>query len=102
MATTASKSLPKPDRRFGVQWRPNLIRREKRLVLTRIYWNRGTPGDGVGYSTKVSLSLCWAWYDLWVGLFIHRELHGAILYLCLLPCVPIRIHWQRAYGGRYI
>lgn len=95
-------TLPKPDRRFGIQWRPNFVRSERRLVLTRICWNRGTPGDGKGYSVKLTVSLCWAWYDLWVGLFVKRETFGFILFLCLLPCLPIRIHYQRSYGGRYI
>lgn len=95
-------TLPKPGRRFAMQWKPNLIKSERRLVLTRIYWNRGTPGDGKGYSTKFTVSLCFAWYDIWIGLFIKRELWGCIAYLCLLPCLPIRFHWKRSYGGSFI
>ena len=95
-------ALPRPDRRFAIQKRPNLIPPERRLVLTRIYWNRGTPGDGKGYSTKVSLSLCFQWKMLWIGLSVEPELWGCIVHLCLLPCLPIRIHWKRSYGGSFI
>ena len=96
-------TLPRPDRRFAVQCRPNWIGPEKRLVLTRLYWNRGTPGDGKGYSVKLSLSLCFAWYDLWVGAFLKTKgRDGFILFLCLLPCLPLRVHYQRSYGGRFI
>lgn len=94
--------VPRHDRRFAIQWRPNLIRKERRLVLTRVYWNWGTPGDGKGVSCKVSVSLCWKWQDLWIGLCLKPELWGFIAYLCLLPCLPIRVHLKRAYGGRLI
>jgi hypothetical protein len=92
-------TLPPPDRRFRVQWKPNLIPPERRLVLTRVYWNRGTPGDGKGYSAKVSLSLCWSWRRPYVGLHVQRERYGWIAWLCLLPCVPLRVHLLRSYGG---
>lgn len=82
-----------------MQLRPNLIREQRRLCLTRLRWERGTVGDGEGYSVKLSLSLGWKWQDLWVGLFIKPEYTGWIAYLCLLPCLPIRIHYQRSYGG---
>jgi|SRR5947209_147364 len=96
------QTLPRPDRRFAVQWRPNLIPPERRLVLTRIYWNRGTPGDGKGYSAKFTVSLCWQWRDLWVGLSLKPERAGWIAWLCLLPCLPIRFHLLRSYGGSLI
>ena len=87
-------------RRFRLQLMPNLIRPERRLVLTRIYWNTGAwrPNGSTFCSHKLSISVCWKWQDLWVGLFIKPELWGFILYLCLIPCLPIRIHFKRSYG----
>jgi hypothetical protein len=72
-----------------VQWLPNLIREERRICLTRVRWEHGTPGDGVGHSNKVSVSLCASFrfgiergYERW----IYR-------------IGPLRIHWLRAWGG---
>ncbi len=98
-----TSTIPRPAgvRRFAVQLRPYYMRQEKRLVLARFFWRRGTVGDGKGYSAKFSISICLAWYDLWIGLFYKKELWGGILYLCLLPCLPIRFHLKRAYGGHF-
>jgi len=84
-----------------VQWTPNVIPEEKRICLTRLRWERGTVGDGKGYSVKLSISLCWKWQGLWVGLFIKERLHGWYAWICLLPCLPIRLSYQRAYGGTF-
>ena len=99
MSTIGIRSLPRPDRRFGMKLCGNVIRDQKRLVLLRAFWNRGTPGDGEGYGATLSVSICWAWYDLCVGLFVRPELDAWIAYLCVLPCLPIRIHYKRSYGG---
>lgn len=88
-------------KRFSMQWKPNLMYDEHRLCLTRICWNRGVPGDG-GCSYKVSVSICWKWQDLWVGMFIRPELWGFIAWICVIPCLPIRIHFKRAYGGSFV
>lgn len=87
-------------RRFAIQWRPNFIRPERRLVLTRIYWNRRTPGIN-GYSACVSISLCWRWRSLYFGALIKPELWGFVVWFCVIPCFPIRIHLKRSYGGSY-
>lgn len=34
-----------------------------------------------------------AWYDLWIGLFIDHKKHN--LYLCLMPCVVIKFHYGK-------
>lgn len=81
---------------------PNVIRRERRICLTRIAWERGSPGDGKGYSTEVSISLCWKPEMAFFGVY-HRP-DGAyyrLVYLCLIPFFPVRIHWTRSYGGSF-
>lgn len=93
-------TIPRPDRRFRVQRWPNLIREERRLCLTRICWNVGTPGDGKGYSCKLSFSLAWDWKDIVLGARVFPELWGFILRVYFLPCLALRIHFKRAYGGR--
>lgn len=78
-----------------VQWMPSIIHEERRIVLARIYWNYGTV------SHKISISLAFVWQDLWVGAFVRRECYATIVWLCLLPCLPIRFHHKRSYGGSF-
>jgi hypothetical protein len=86
-----------------IQWKPNCLPRERRICLMRLRWERGTVGDGKGYSVKLSISIGWKFQDMWVGLFWRRHdcnpSHGWIAWLCLLPCLPIRVSCQRSYGG---
>lgn len=78
----------------------NVISRERRICLTRLRWERGKVGDGKGYSAKLSISLCFEPRDLWVGLFWSPSGHQEwMAWLCLLPALPIRVHFQRSYGG---
>lgn len=88
-------------RRFAAQWRPNYIKEERRLVLTRLYWNRGNVGDGKGHSNKLSVSFCWSWRNWYVGLRVTPELWGYILWFNFL-CFSIRIHKKRSWGGSFI
>jgi len=76
-----------------IQTCPNVITRENRICLTRIRWENGTV------SNKLSVSLCFDWRSLWVGLFVKQRCHGFYAWLCLLPCLPIRVSFQRSYGG---
>ena len=75
-----------------------IFRRDCRLVrICRIMWDRGTVGDGKGYSAKLTLGLyprLWGWR------------HGRP-YACpgsewMLYFLFLRIHYQRAYGGIYV
>ena len=95
-----------PKRRWAVQWRPNLIREERRLVLARLYWDTGTwheqPSQTTFCSHKLSVSICFHWRKMWLGGEYKSELWGFILYLCLLPCLPLRVHLKRSYGGSFI
>jgi hypothetical protein len=85
---------------FGWQSRLNLISRERRVVLTRLYWNWGEPGFG-GVSCKLSWSLCWHLKEWNVGLSFVHELSGGILFLNFL-CISLRMHLVKSYGGSYI
>lgn len=39
----------------------------------------------------------WEPRDLWVGVYLHPEDFGHLviwrIYICLLPCLPIRVTW---------
>jgi hypothetical protein len=83
-----------------IQKVPNMIWDEKRLCLTRLRWERGPVGFG-GTSNKVSISIQLKPQDLWVGAFWKRSEGGWTVWICLLPCLPIRIHWVKSYGGIY-
>lgn len=91
---------PSPWYRPRVQWRPNWMGQERRLCLTRIRWERGTPGiPGGGYSAKLSLSLQFMPRDWVLGIKWKPELWGFIASLFLLPCLSLRVHLKRSYGG---
>lgn len=70
------------------------------LFTRRLYWNRGIVGDGNGHSNKLSIKLLWDPRDLWLGVYWTKpSAYALAVYVCLLPCLPIRIHHLRAYGG---
>ena len=72
------------------------------LATKRFYWNTGTVGDGRGYSTKLSAKLLWEPRDLWIGVYWHKKDESLFVYICFVPLLPIRIHYKRSYGGRYV
>jgi hypothetical protein len=39
----------------------------------------------------VNISLLWEPRDMWVGLYWQRICGHTLLYICLIPCLPIRI-----------
>jgi hypothetical protein len=88
-----------------IQWLPNVILQQRRICLTRLRWERGVVGDGHGYSAKLSISLCWKLQDMWIGVFWRRHdcnpTNGWLAWFCLLPCLPIRLSYQRSYGGTF-
>lgn len=85
--------------RTRVQWMPNLVCSENRICLTRIRWERGTVGDGKGYSSKLSVSLIWEPRDIWIGLYWDTSVNATVWYLCLLPCLPLRFKLVKSWGG---
>ena len=75
---------------------------EKRFRLFRILFMRGLgPGYGApdNYSAKVSVAIEWQPSNLWVGAFRKGGRDERTLLICLIPCVPIRVHYKRSYGG---
>lgn len=90
-----------------IQKLPNIIRRENRICLTRIRWEsmkRCNTGQFMQASHKLSISLCWKWEDLWIGAFWQGPKFAEAgdrftLWICLLPCLPIRLKLIRTFGG---
>lgn len=90
------------ERRIRIQWKPNIVGSERRICLTRIRWENGTPGDGKGYSSKLSVSLVFEPRDIWMGLYWNKpSQRECAAWMCLIPCFPIRIQLLKSYGGRF-
>ena len=45
------------------------------------------------------INVFFAWYDIWIGIYIDRN--KETLYICLLPCVVIRIKRVDIYSKKY-
>ncbi|RWQ35525.1 MAG: hypothetical protein EOS20_18645 [Mesorhizobium sp.] len=64
---------------------------QRHFRLFRLLWERGTPGDGKGYSNKLAVAL-------WPKLFtLQRESPGEIL----IGLFGLRVHYSRSYGGTF-
>ncbi len=61
------------------------------FLLFRVCWETGTPGDGVGYSSKLSLAMSPNWFRV-----LTWERDDKELYL-----LGLRVHHRRSYGGRF-
>lgn len=84
------------------RWIGTWSRREKRLRLLKFSWLRGLgPGWGAPghYNAALSIGVEWKLADLWLGIFWKGARDDREVWVCLLPCIPIRFHYQRAYGG---
>lgn len=72
----------------------------KSLAMQSFGWNHGSVGEGTGgYSRRLSLRVIWDPRDLWIGLYWDGTKDDWRVYLCFLPCLPIRLHVQRSFGG---
>ena len=74
---------------------------QSRLCLTRLIRNYPASQPGEVRGRKLSISICFKPQDLWIGAFWKREHFDLFIWICLIPCVPIRLHFQRTYGGFY-
>lgn len=84
-----------------IQWKPNLWPDQRRLILTRIRWERGTVGDGKGYSAKLSISLQYDPRAWWAGFSIVPHSEGWTFFFGLFFPVYLRVKMFRIYGGRF-
>lgn len=72
----------------------------RRVRLGRWNWERMRAGREVSH--EITAQVCFEPRDLWVGLYWeHREFERWVFYLCLVPCLPLRIKFQRSHGGRF-
>jgi hypothetical protein len=44
-------------------------------------------------SLRCVAALLWEPRDLWVGVYLDPQAQGMRVYVCLLPCLPVRISW---------
>lgn len=65
------------------------------LRVGRLMWERGTVGDGKGYSAKLSLAL---WLSRYGICRCWREEDGG----WIVSILGIRFHYVRSYGGRFV
>lgn len=68
-------------------------KQERKLRLFRIIWERGTVGDGKGYSAMFSVSLL-------PKLFSFER--GDLLPRIRLVLLGLSLHYKRSYGGRFV
>ena len=89
---------------LGYEWRSwgGPLRWKNRLVLTRFAWQKRAGSlDGGSPLYEVSVSIVFEPRDLWVGIYWTPSGYGKLLiYLCLIPCLPLRFHLKRIYGAR--
>ena len=64
-----------------------------RLCLARFLSNDQT--------TKFSISVAWEPRDIWVGMYWDAQPYDLFVYVCVVPLIPIRLHWKRSYSGRF-
>ncbi len=82
------------------RWHHGPRRWKRELQLCRFYFERGKAGHG-GSDNGISIKVIWEPRDLWIGLYWDAARDHFKLYLCVLPCLPIRIHFKRIWGGFY-
>lgn len=86
----------------GLRWVGRWSPKEKRLRLFRWLFVRGIGpgyGDDGNYSGSLSVAIEWKLADLWVGAFWKPAFDGWQFWLCIVPCLPIRLHLKRSWGG---
>lgn len=90
---------------FRCRWIGRYSKSEKLLRLIRCVWCRG-KGPGIGgrgnYSAKLSIAIEFKLADFWVGAFWKTKRDESWLWICVIPCVPLRVHYQRSHGGRHV
>jgi hypothetical protein len=65
---------------------------QRHFRLWRIMYERGKPGDGKGYSVKLTVALARAWWA--------RE--KLTTYDRMVTVLGLRLHYSRNYGGTFV
>lgn len=47
--------------------------------------------DQVKYAPHITITPVFAWYDLWIGVYVDRPKRA--IYVLPLPCIGVRISW---------
>jgi len=42
-------------------------------------------------ANRVKVSVKFAWYDIWIGAYVDTNAVDWTIYVCLIPCFPIKI-----------
>jgi hypothetical protein len=78
---------------------PNIVTHQRawRVCLNRLFFCNRDRTEGAMLSTSV----CVEPRDLWIGAYweTNKADGDFFLFVCLLPCFPIRFHWKRSRGG---
>lgn len=93
-----TKAVPMPLNNF--RWHHGPRRYKREFQLCRFYYERGKVVAG-GCDNGISLKVIWEPRDLWVGLYWDVTSDSLKFFLCIIPCLPIRIHFKRTWGGYY-
>ena len=83
--------MARPPMNFRAKWVGRYSPPERMLRLGRVMWESGTPGDGHGYSVKLSAAV-------WPVAFRMKRARGEFDATLL----GVRVHMKRAYGGKYV
>lgn len=69
------------------------------MCSRRVYWFRLEKMVRAQYLFSMSACTLWEPRDLWVGAYWDTsEYKSLILFICLIPCLPLRLHFKKSYG----
>lgn len=51
---------------------------------------------------RCTITLEWAWYDLWSGCYFRKEWLHRHIWVCIMPMFPLHIKWLRTERDRGI
>lgn len=65
----------------------------------RLYWFRMEKMVRDQYLFSLSACTIWEPRDLWVGAYWDASEYASLfLYICIIPCLPLRLHFKKSYG----
>jgi len=57
---------------------------------------------GDNFDAKLSFAIEIKLADFWIGCFWKKAQNDLWIWICLIPCFPIRVHYQKSYGGWHV